>query len=295
MIYVKNKRCEKDGCDKQPQFDINGGKGRFCSTHKLINMIDVKNKRCEKDGCDSSASYGNIGYSKSHCAKHKNKGMIMKPNAKCHCKEQAIWGTNFIPKHCDLHKTEDEINLVEKPCNSCGLLYILDKNNKCENCDPDVFTKTRLAKQNNLMSYLDAQDLKGTSTDIMIDKGACGKERPDRVYDFDDKIIILECDENQHKDRECVCEQTRMINISQSFGGIPVYFIRWNPDEYLPENSKKDQENIKKRYKLVSDLIKSIKSNKTVLPKGLVSVLYMYYDGWNFLNDENWKVLIKLS
>jgi len=88
---------------------------------------------------------------------------------------------------------------------------------------------SRLAKQNDLMNYLDARDLKGVSTDIVIDKGECGKERPDRVYDFGDKIVILECDEYQHRDRQCLCEQTRMVNIGQSFGGIPVYFIRWNP------------------------------------------------------------------
>jgi hypothetical protein len=30
-----------------------------------------------------------------------------------------------------------------------------------------------------------------------------------------------------------------MVNIGQTFGGIPVYFIRWNPDDYSPENDKK--------------------------------------------------------
>jgi hypothetical protein len=51
MIDVKSKRCEHVGCDKQPGFDIKGGKGRFCASHKTIEMIDVKNKRCEHVGC----------------------------------------------------------------------------------------------------------------------------------------------------------------------------------------------------------------------------------------------------
>jgi hypothetical protein len=82
-----------------------------------------------------------------------------------------------------------------------------------------------------------------------------------------------------------------MINIGQSFGGIPVYFIRWNPDDYSPSNSRKKPEDIKKRHKLVGDLIADIKENKTMLPDVLVSALYMYYDDWSSLAEEGWKVL----
>jgi hypothetical protein len=111
------------------------------------------------------------------------------------------------------------------------------------------------------------------------------------VYDFGDKIVILECDEHQHQERACACEQTRMVNIGQSFGGIPVYFIRWNPDDYSPENSRKKPEDIKKRYKLVGDLLDDIKNNKVALPAALVSALYMYYDGWASLSEEEWKIM----
>ena len=74
------------------------------------------------------------------------------------------------------------------------------------------------------MDYLDNRGLEGFSTDITINKSECGKERPDRIYHFGDKIIILECDKNQHKDRICLCEQTRLVNKFNSFEGIPVYF-----------------------------------------------------------------------
>ena len=218
--------------------------------------------------------------------------MICRPNAKCVlCKELAIWGTNWIPKNCETHKTADEQNLVEQPCSSCNLLYILDKENKCENCNPASFATARLAKQNALMAYLDARDLKGDSTDIVIDNGICGKERPDRVYDLGDKIVILECDENQHQDRQCLCEQTRMVNIGQTFGGLPVYFIRWNPDDYSPENERKMPEDLAKRYKLVGDLIRDIKKNKIILPTALISAIYMYYNGWDSLQNTEWQVL----
>ena len=82
-----------------------------------------------------------------------------------------------------------------------------------------------------------------------------------------------------------------MVNIGQSFGGIPVYFIRWNPDDYNPKNDNKNPEEISKRYKLVGNLITDIKVNKHKLPNALVSVLYMYYDEWDSLYNESWIIL----
>ena len=296
MVDVKSKRCEQKGCDSRPSFDIKGGKGRFCVTHKAAEMVDVKHKRCEQEGCETRVLYGKPGHPKSHCCKHRQKGMIRRPNAKCaSCKELAIWGTNWVPKHCETHKTSEEQNLVEQPCSSCNLLYVLDKENKCENCNPVSFETARLAKQNALMAYLDARDMKGDSTDTTVDYGICGKERPDRIFDLGDKILILECDEHQHQDRQCLCEQTRMVNIGQSFGGLPVYFIRWNPDDYSPENDRKNPEELTKRYKLVGDLISDIKKNKHTLPTALVSAIYMYYDGWESMLKAEWQVLTKFE
>jgi hypothetical protein len=260
-------------------------------------MVDVKSKRCQHDGCNTRVLYGTPGHAKSHCAQHRQKGMIRRPNAKCCiCKnELAIWGKNWVPKHCEAHKTSDDENLVERPCISCNLLYVLDKENKCENCNPQSFATARLAKQNAVLAYLDNRGLPGDSTDTMIDNGTCGKERPDRVYDFGDKIIIFECDENKHDDRPCVCEQTRMVNIGQSFGGVPVYFIRWNPDDYAPENDKKTPEKLSNRYRLLGDLICDIKNEKHILPKALVSAIYIYYDGWNSLADSEWHILTRMD
>jgi hypothetical protein len=296
MIIIYCRRCEYNGCESISSFDIQGGKGRFCAKHKKPEMVDIKHKKCVHEECEIQALYGKPGNPKSHCGKHRQKGMIRRPNSKCvSCKELAIWGTNWIPKHCELHKTEDDQNLLEYPCISCNLMYILDKENKCENCNPESFATARLAKQNALMDYLDARDLKGSSTDTTVDHGVCGKERPDRVYDFGDKIVILECDEHQHRDRQCLCEQTRMVNIGQSFGGLPVYFIRWNPDDYSPENSRKNPEELAKRYKLVGDLIRDIKKEKHILPTALVSAIYLYYDGWDGLSAENWTVLSEFN
>jgi hypothetical protein len=155
-----------------------------------------------------------------------------------------------------------------------------------------MFQYTRLSKQKALMTYLDEHNLNGNSTDCIVNQGICGKERPDRVYELDDKIIILECDEHQHRDRDCICEQTRMINIGQGYGGLPVYFIRWNPDVYSPQIEHKEVESVSKRYKLVADYIHDIINKRINLPYALLSVIYLYYDGWNRLADEEWNRII---
>jgi hypothetical protein len=222
--------------------------------------------------------------------------MIKRPNGKCvTCRELALYGTNFIPKHCEAHKTEEDQNLVEQECVSCHLVMVLDKTNKCEYCNPEAFQSAKLAKQKALMDYLDARGLPGTSTDVMVNNGDCGKERPDRVYEYPDKIVVVECDEDQHKYRQCVCEQTRMINIAQGYGGLPVYFIRWNPDDYNPSNDKKEPEILMKRHKLVADFIRDIQNGKVVLPTSLVSAIYLYYDEWDGLANETWKVLLEME
>ena len=296
MFDVYHKLCEIDKCEKRCVFGFIGKEIKYCFKHKekdMVNLHDLSWK-CSSDNCISRSKYGKPGCKRTKCFIHREKGMIKRPNGKClECRMSAIYGKNYIPYHCETHKIDDEVNLVEMPCISCGLIMILDKDNKCEYCNPEIFKRTRLIKQNALMSYLDNIKLNGKTTDRTVDGGICGLERPDRIYECDDYIIILECDENQHRERNCVCEQTRMINISQSFGGIPVYFIRFNPDDYLPDNDRTKPEDIKKRYKLVGDLINSMINHKIELPKVMVSSIYLYFDGWVSFKDEKWKTLLE--
>lgn len=295
MVLSNTKYCQKDDCEEIAYYDVPGGRGKYCKNHKESTMVNIYKITCTEDKCDSWASYGIVGRKATHCFKHIKKGMVKNPNKKCKvCKSKALWGDNLEPTHCDLHKQTNQINLVEKPCTSCGLEYILDNSGKCENCNPAIFKSIRLLKQTLLMNYLDEIGLCGNSTDTIVDNGICGKERPDRVYDFEDKIVIVECDENQHYNITCECEVARMINISQTFGGIPVYFIRWNPDNYKPHTGK-SQEPIKNRYKTLGNLLDNIKNNKTKLPNALLSVFYMYYDNWEGITKQTWNNLIDYS
>ena len=193
--------------------------------------------------------------------------------------------------YCEAHHDPNEHrNLVEQECNSCHLLYPLNDKSLCECCDPKSFESGRLAKQNSLMAYLAYMGLHGTSTDKMVDGGECGRERPDRVFELPDRVIIVECDENQHKERACVCEQTRMVNIGQAFGGLPVYFIRWNPDEYAC-SSELQRVLVRKRQEELGELVThwtTCALEDLPVTGGLVWCFFMYFDGWEGLHRETW-------
>lgn len=294
MVDVKNKKCIEKGCDVYPSFGLVKGRPLYCALHKPEEMNITSHTKCMS--CNTIASYGKPGNRVSHCTKHRIPGMIQRPDGKCTiqlCTEKAFYGPSFIPLHCIHHKTEEDNNLVEQECSSCHLITIVDHNNHCESCDPVTFKKARLIKQTALFNYLDYRgDLPlAQTTDTVVDKAVCGLERPDRVYDFTDKIIILECDEDQHDTRPCACEQSRMVNIGQMFGGVPVYFIRWNPDKYITKNSSIHCDILSVRHKLVGDFIYNIMNKNVKLPVALVSAIYLYYDNWNGLVDETWNIL----
>jgi hypothetical protein len=294
MVNVKvNSSCKEINCNKGRAYGVKGGKGEYCGEHCKEGMIRLYVKRCAKEGCDIQASYGNKR--PEYCNAHKKEGMKNLQVKICNqegCDKQASYdkdGNRLLV--CRKHNTnkKDLPVRAKKGCSSCGLQMKLNKDGKCEYCRPATFKVARFAKQNALMEYLDARELVGVMTDKAIESGMCGKERPDRVFDFGDKIVIVECDENQHKDRERECELTRMKNIGQMFGGTPVYFIRWNPDGYTC--SEMVPETVGMRHKRLGDLLLSITEGREVLPSALVAVHYMYYDGWSLKSELQWDLL----
>ena len=117
--------------------------------------------------------------------------------------------------------------------------------------------------------------------DKRVDFG-CSKRRPDAVYDFTYFYICLEIDEDQHRSRSCECEQGRMIQIHQDFGGSPVLFIRYNPDTYKDHIGKRHVPS-KNRLKFLLDTMNGLKNRISIEKcwETHLSVMYLYYDGFN--------------
>jgi hypothetical protein len=78
------------------------------------------------------------------------------------------------------------------------------------------------------------------------------------LFDLGDQVIIVEVDENQHKDYECSCENKRRMELSQDIGHRPLVFIRFNPDSY-----KNKEENITSCWSINGNGVCVVKKTKS--------------------------------
>ena len=168
------------------------------------------------------------------------------------------------------------MNLVHHECVVCGLLEITDSESKCSRCSEYLRKRLYCRKQRLVKSWIDMSDLpKYESYDRQLDGGSCGKERPDFMWDAITHKIILEVDEDQHKDRPCECEQTRMANLTNAIG-MPCVWIRFNPDAYKGQGKVTDA--IRKDI-----LIRTLKEYLGSPPKSsneFCRVIHMFFDGF---------------
>jgi hypothetical protein len=130
--------------------------------------------------------------------------------------------------------------------------------------------------------------------DRKIEDG-CSKRRPDMYLDLGYQIIIIEVDENQHDDYDNICENKRLMLLSQDVGHRPIIFIRFNPDSYETNDGKilscweynkcglcviKKKEEWDERLEILREQIEywckeSSKSEKTI------QLVYLFYDIMN--------------
>ncbi len=71
--------------------------------------------------------------------------------------------------------------------------------------------------------------------DQIVDDG-CSARRPDVRIECLTHSIIIECDENQHKNYDC--EDKRIMEIFQDLGNRPLILIRFNPDSYKDKEGR---------------------------------------------------------
>ena len=276
MINIKATRCEM--CDTVATWNYEGERPIRCKPHAEPKMIDVTATIC--DECKTTAGYSYPGHIADKCASHKIDGMIVDPRRRCkeeHCNNFAIYGTT-THTHCEDHKKQGQFNLVEKICQLCGLLMILNEQQLCGFCDLTMIKNLRLAKQKDIKKMLDMHKFHYISHDSIIDT-KCGKERPDFLFDAGDHHVVLEIDEHSHKTSgyNDECERVRMINISQMLG--PTVFIRFNPDVYRVDG-KIQNTSLSKRYSVLRAML-TYYIKKPVDKLEFLSVCYLYYDDFD--------------
>lgn len=283
--WAKNNKHRMCDCGKIATFNWPGEKrGKYCKEHSFTGMHDVTAIRCDK--CHTTATIGIPGNKPSRCKRHREEGMISEPRRRCqNCNKTAIYGRTKQLR-CGDHKNTDDYNLIEKRCKGCELLYILNKDGYCGYCDPTMIKNFALVKQRDVKQFLDKNGFNYDIYDSVIDTN-CGKERPDFVFDCKTHFVVLEVDENQHKNRDC--ERIRMINISQSLG-LKTIFIRYNPDDYKINNKKQTVSTLK-RHKVLKGWLNHLSMKE---PIHFLSTIYLFYD--NFV-EENVRInpIIKME
>lgn len=233
------KTCAHKDCDKTPTYGLYSYTcALVCKDHVFPGMVE-KRKIC--DLCDKSPVYGLPGCSASRCTEHNIAGYVRQPNKRCAemtCSDLATHG--YLPddrRVCEFHAGKDMVNIVNRICKNCSIPSVVNHEDLCEYCTPSSSYRP-LDKQRNVENFLREQlpEWFQEKYDVRIDRmvsSGCIKERPDFYFDFGHIIIVIEVDEHKHAQRPRICELSRMFDIGQACGGVPVFFIRFNPDAYM--------------------------------------------------------------
>jgi len=254
MIDITANKCQHNNCDTTANFNYIGNKkGNFCSKHKLENMVDIKNKLCEHINCIKQPRYNYIGEKKRRfCNDHKFENMVNIASKLCEfegCKLHPSF--NFenekISLFCNNHKLENMINILSPKCKT-PLCNIKPSNQAyegyCLNCFIHTFPDKPVARNYKTKETSVVDNIKKTfstlnwTTDKRIQNGVSNR-RPDLLLDLEYQILIVEIDENQHKDYDCSCENKRLMEISRDLNHRSIIFIRFNPDDYINSKGKK--------------------------------------------------------
>ena len=295
MVDVKNNKCLENDCNKQPTFNLpDETVGIYCKEHSKENMIDIKSLKCLEENCNTRPNF-NLPNEKTgiYCKKHKKTNMVDVKNKKCqetNCNKQPIF--NLPDKttgiYCKEHSKIGMINIKSKRCleENCDLI---PKNNKykgyCLRCFVYKFPDVKISRNYKVKELFMTDFIKDTFKDeyMIFDKqtGGCSKRRPDVCIDKLIHVIIVECDENQHRDTSC--ENKRMMELFQDFANRPIVFIRFNPDSYINEDGKKIPSSFKMHKALDVPVIRETKEWE-----GRLNVLKETIDHWliNIPNKE---------
>ena len=284
-IRVAIKFCQEEECYDQAVFGPVGEKSQYCNVHRKDGHVDLVKKICEVPGCDKGAKCGLLFSKARHCVSHRGNNEYMNRYPICdeeNCRNRPCFtndGTSY-PQRCEGHMLLDDINVLEKPCSNCGLEFYIPENRElCNDCFDFVVRRIHKAKENRVKLTLEANNVPFSNYDKRI-VGGCSEYRPDFVIDMGSHAIIVEVDENQHRSYACQCEQIRMIQIFNDYGGVPVFFIRFNPDSYINVDGCK-QYSYNGREATLLELIQKLQQmNIDNVTHSLVAY-YLYYDGYN--------------
>ena len=288
------RRCEYEGCQIEPSFCLPGDTARkFCKKHKPNNALHnttTAGKTCKHefdDGnkCVVQPSYGFIDDARPrYCSEHRLQGMqnIHDRNRGCEIKNCTVIRATFgfpsdkKPSRCAAHRTNQMIDIINPKCVGCGLFVVTaQKNYRCAYCtEGTVYKRTN---ERSVLKILEENfaEYPFSSNCVFPQDTSCAlaKYRPDFTFDRGSYYVIIECDEDAHSQYDITCERKRMYEITGGLG-LPVIFVRYNPDSPCDRETKKRQ--------LVSTVEKYLTTNsEDLFQRSTIIVHYLFYDPMN--------------
>jgi len=262
------KICISNDCGRCARYgyDVN----IYCSAHKKDDMINLKDRRCCFEGCTKLATCSYKNEPKTMCGSHKLYNMIDRSSTLCHkCDIRATYGFekgNYTS--CKLHRDPGMVDTRHHRCITCDFFTVPTKNIECGCCKGtirrEILFKDFLSENFSFIHNKRVSHLPDF------------KERPDFVININNRILIIEYDEFQHKHYDKNCELFRMKNIYNALNEPKLTFIRFNPDSYTKCNKQIDTplvERYQKLLNLISTIIKTDNDKDVYL-----ECFYMFYD-----------------
>lgn len=316
MYDVFNRQCLEADCNVQPTFGKETGKATHCKKHAEAGMKNVNEKRsCQEDGCTKRPTFGTTFKKPTHCKAHIEEGMHNVVDIPCKhdgCHTLPTYGTEDGKAiYCKEHMEEGMRDVRNPRCKVCNITRIKGTKYRghCLVCFMNTFPDEPVARNykvkerhvtNHLMLIISShktlnQLLNDPATKPVYDKkiqGGCSSKRGDVVIDCLTHVIVIECDENQHKASSC--EDKRIMTLFQDMGNRPMVVIRFNPDKYKRADGRKMPscftynekgicrlEHIDDWESRLDRLDEALTCHVKTIPEQELTIVKLFYDGYS--------------
>lgn len=214
-------RCQECGVVKSPKYGLPGGKAQWCKAcgdkHGAVRLVGL----CVECG-QVSAMYGIPG---KGCAK---------------------WCAACAVPH------GGEV-LYARRCKQCGITYMKGAHTVCTSCDTSASRPSRV-REKQVAKWLADAGVQWTTWDKQLPERACGRYRPDFTFECAGHVVVLEVDELEHARPGYECDNRRMLDVYNAYGGTPVVFVRYNPDTPTFDDKKRKFTAQRRKQVLLSEL-----------------------------------------
>lgn len=241
MYDVTNKMCQDKNCKILASYGYERYKPKFCKKHLKKNMKLVCGQFCKEKTCNKSASFGYDKGIKLYCINHKKDNMIYVYDKCITCNKKASFGYEWQkPLYCNYHKKSDMKDVKNILCKNCEFIRQHQQYKPyCFKCycikNPNLEIVRRFKTKETEIHRIISHTF--TNEHVIYNKKLRNcKYFPDWLIEKENKLLIIECDENQHIYEPC--DMKRMLDIFQTFKK-PIIFIRFNPDKFIDKDGRK--------------------------------------------------------